>query len=136
MKLDKMKKKVLLVTLEGTSNFGNRLQNYALKQVIESSGFYVDNMMIRTDVLSLKLALRNYIKTVLVHCGMREHQTSFSKSKRKEKFLKFNKKYLSNCVYMPTNEVQLRNWDSYAFAVTGSDQVWHNWHFQDILFLH
>ena len=123
---------ILLVSLEGTSNFGNRLQHYALQHAIESIGYPVENLMVRTANPISKLQLRNGVKTLLTCCGMKKYRISLSKSKRKERLIDFNNRFLSHGIRVPANELQHRSWDGYAFAVTGSDQVWHNWHFQDI----
>ena len=127
-----MANKILLVSLEGTSNFGNRLQHYALQHEIKSCGYTVDNLMVRTNVPVLRVKLKKNVKILLICCGMKKFINSLSTSKRQIRFLDFNNRYLSGCVRMHAQEVQRRNWDAYAFAVTGSDQVWHNWHFHDI----
>ena len=41
-KFDNFNKKVLLITLYGNFNFGNKLQNYALQEIIKKFGFDVE----------------------------------------------------------------------------------------------
>lgn len=119
---------VLLVTLEGTHNFGNRLQHYALQQAIKSCGCNVGSLMVKPVPNLSDSKVKNAVKTVLAVCGIRRYKIHTSKSGRTAKFLAFNARRLTNVVRMPIDEVRRANWDDYAFVVTGSDQVWHNWH--------
>ena len=124
--------KVILVTLEGTQNFGNRLQHYALQQAIKDCKSSVGSLMVRPIPTVAKTKVKTAIKSILAMCGIRRYKAGVSQGKRTLKFLGFNKQYISNTVYMPVNEVRQTDWSSYAFAVTGSDQVWHNWHAKSI----
>ena len=119
---------VLLVTLEGTQNFGNRLQHYALQQVIKSCGCNVGSLMVKPVLKLSNSKVKHAVKTILAISGIRRYKILAGKSGRIVKFLVFNTQYLTNVVRMPVDEVRRANWDDYAFAVTGSDQVWHNWH--------
>ena len=122
------KNKVLLVTLEGTSNFGNRLQHYALQHTIESLGFTIDNLMVRDHQSLKEVKFKNSIKYFLSRCGLKKYLNGLSQGRRAVKLINFNKRFLTNMLRMRSDEVFKRNWSEYSFAVTGSDQVWHNWH--------
>lgn len=124
-----MVNKVILVTLEGTFNFGNRLQHYALQTAIEKLGYEVDSLMVKpAPASSAKTKAKNAVKRFLVSVGMKRYIQNLSANARTVKLLSFNNQYLHRTVRMPVDEVRRANWDDYAFAVTGSDQVWHNWH--------
>ena len=128
-----MVNKVILVTPEGTHNFGNRLQHYALQQTLEGCGCYVGSLIVRQLPKSKKMRIKNAVKSILVMCGIRRYKTSVGQGKRTVKFLAFNKRYITNVVRMPVDEVRQTDWSSYfSYAVTGSDQVWHNWHNKSI----
>ena len=63
-------KRILLVTLYDETNYGNRLQNYALQTTLSNMGYSVDNLVVkqmaRTNAVErTKLA----IKHILVACG-------------------------------------------------------------------
>ena len=120
------KKGVLLITLVGTFNFGNRLQHYALQQTIEQCDCEVFNLMEPQE--RINRSVKKHIKYLLAHCGVRKYIPVVSKKKRTKKFLRFNERYLPHTIFMPTEEVRRTDWSSYSCAVTGSDQVWHNWH--------
>ena len=51
-------KKVAIITLYGNSNFGNKLQNYAVQETLKKYDFSVDNI-INTPCLNNK---KKYIK--------------------------------------------------------------------------
>ena len=119
--------KVILVTLEGTHNFGNRLQHYALQHAVEKCGCNVINLMVRPIPMYTKTQVKSAVKSIFVMCGIRRYRTSISQDKRTIKFLAFDKQHITNIVRMSVDEVRQTDWSSYAFAITGSDQVWHNW---------
>jgi hypothetical protein len=121
-------KKILVVTLEGTKNFGNRLQHYALQQVVKNCGCDVGSLMVRPAPVYKKTKIINMVKSIFLICGIRKYRGSVSQGKRTEKFLAFNKQYITNAVNLPVGKVRRADWDSYSFVITGSDQVWHNWH--------
>lgn len=124
-----MSNKILLITLVGTFNFGNRLQHYALQTAIERLGYEVDSLTVRPLPTALfKQKVKNVVKSVLVRSGFRRYQHTLSRSRRTEGCLEFNSRYLKNMVYMPVEQVPEADWSDYSCAVTGSDQVWHNWH--------
>lgn len=124
-----MKEKILLVTLEGLINFGNRLQHYALQTAIEKCGFQVNSLMVkRQPVVSIKTKLKRMIKKTFAFFGNKKMIYSLSKEDRAERFIDFNNKHIHNAIHISVDQVRCFNWEEYAFAVTGSDQVWHNWH--------
>ena len=84
--------------------------------------------MVKPIPISANMKAKNAVKSFLSTCGIKKYRISASKGKRTVKFLAFNARHLTNIVRMPIDEVRRANWDDYAFAVTGSDQVWHNWH--------
>lgn len=100
-----MNNKVMLVTLEGTHNFGNRLQHYALQHAIEKCGCNVVNLMVRPIPTVAKTKVKNAVKSILAMCGIRRYRTSVGQGKRTVKFLAFDKQYITNIVRMPVDEV-------------------------------
>ena len=118
-------KKILLVSIVGTKNFGNRLQQYALQRVIEDMGFRVDLLIKRP--LRLMFSIRGTMKSWLrnpVRRASREKK-DISTARRTNKFLKAKKLFYKNCVLVPEFFLQKKNWSAYEYAVVGSDQVWH-----------
>lgn len=110
-------KRIAIVTItNGGSNFGNRLQNYALQTVLERLGhkpetIFTANIIRRSLLLSrLRWAVRSVIK----------------RTKRQYYFDSFNKRYIRparRIRYQTLNDGDFST-DGYDAAITGSDQVW------------
>ena len=120
-----MKKSILLITLFDVHNFGNRLQHYALQSAIESLGFTVDSLTINPKPAPVKKRVKDRIKAFLGICGVNRFQAI---RQRKKNFKRFNEQFITRILRIKPDQLQSSDWCSYAFAVTGSDQVWHNWH--------
>lgn len=119
-------KKVLLVTLQG-DNIGNRLQNYALQKTLQKLDCEVHTPIYDLIELSTyKLKLKFIIKCLLGKLKIQKFKPYLYRYKRVKKYKDFNNKYISNMFH--TNFYSIFNSkNDYDYAVTGSDQVWHNW---------
>ncbi len=118
-----MKKKVLLVTIQDFKNFGNRLQNYALTHIVEGIGYDVENLTVDKD----KKKIRDLIISTLSFFGVKKVRTAYSIQKRKDACIAFSDKYIGRRLFLPQNKLEKMDYDSFCAAITGSDQVWHNW---------
>lgn len=129
-------KKIAIVTLNGTANYGNRLQNYALQKILEDEGYEADTLVLDfPETESRAEKLRRLIKLV-----MQETITSFigkvqqqiferkypqMKADRKAVFSAFTEKYIHVRVTAEGNEEALKQLGKeYDFYIAGSDQVW------------
>ena len=106
-----MSGKILLVTLCSVNNYGNVLQHYALTKKLEDMGFEVHH-----------------------HFGASGYKMPPEKDVRKiareERFKNYQDKFTLKKIFLTFGETVNADksmWDEYDFAVTGSDQVWHNW---------
>ena len=107
-----MKKKIAIVTIQST-NFGNRLQNYALQEVLLSLGYSVETLKRvppTSNMDKVKLLPREVIQYIL--------NTKASKFKKFNKFIIFSKQY----VYKDRVSDNLKN--MYDYFIAGSDQIW------------
>lgn len=121
-------KKILLVTLQGNFNFGNRLQNYALQTVLERMGASVDSLTTSNETWRLtKIRIRNLLNYFQAYF-FKHDWSSYSSLRRTIKCIKFSKKYIPGLRYVPINRIQQTDWTIYDCVVAGSDQIWHNWH--------
>ena len=119
--------KVLLITLWGNSNFGNRLQLIALKRIIEQFGIVVE--CVPNDVTKNENRLKNNIKFVLGKYGMDKYKLIYLRKAREKALKKSSSKYIipqTKCVHNFIIPSELNERD-YIAAVVGSDQVWHRW---------
>lgn len=121
-----------MVTIQNNSNFGNRLQNYALQTVIEGLGHTVDNLTL-SDIPLAKMELsnsqkiKNAIRKGLVCLGIRKFRANVSLWERKSRCMQFSQKYIHHYLTLSRSQTDHYDFGKYDFAVTGSDQVWHNW---------
>lgn len=114
-------KRAAIVTLYGNSNFGNKLQNYALQEVLKKNGLNVETLKLSNsnfDKTNIKL-LNNIISIIL---NFYRNNIVISKY-RNSNFRKFKNNYLND-----TNKyVYYRNLKNiskkYDYFIVGSDQV-------------
>ena len=114
--IEKNEIRVGIVTTYGETNYGNKLQNYALKKVLNNYGCKVDTI-IRAGGLSKK------IKNIAIQMPKINRVLLYRKmsSIKREKIAPFSKKYLSTRLIKGDLTTLNANYDSY---ITGSDQVW------------
>ena len=141
---------ILLVTFQyaGSLNYGNRLQNYALQEVLKSLGFRVDNLCAdcfanNHDFVFYKkkivVELKNIVKRLLAALGVKKYvkwlkdvraqplRTLKHEKFRARPFYVFDDKYIDGKIFFEGHEVFAQDksyWDKYDYAVTGSDVVW------------
>lgn len=119
--------KSLIITLTGNYNYGNRLQNYALQQVMKLNGVEVEtfnNIHINQETIRIKkqIAPKNLRRLIR---GIKERiipkkETNLESKKAREKQIKaFTDKYIKM-----SNKTKNELMDSYDYAILGSDQIW------------
>jgi hypothetical protein len=129
-------KHVLLVTLFD-DNYGNRLQNYALQTVIENQGFEVTNAIQPrpTDTNSKLSRVKNLAVDFLALCGLEQYKKKRNirviRGIRSDNFYEFNRKYIKKMIPIQYNNYAALDLEKFDYAITGSDQVWHNWDHAD-----
>lgn len=111
------KKSVAVITLPGSFNYGNRLQNYAVTMIYESLGYRVDTLQI-AERFNLVRQLECFARKVLgrTYSSPEDNMTS----QRRAAFERFD----SN-IQMRTIDYDLKRLaDEYDYFSVGSDQVW------------
>ncbi|MGO2083601.1 polysaccharide pyruvyl transferase family protein [Vagococcus sp.] len=129
-----MKEKVAICTINDNNNYGNRLQNYALQEVIKSLGYEVKTIknnytkqekviekIISRDIL---FKLKRKIKKMVKKDNEENVELKKNNKLRKEKFDSFTKNYILEY----EKSIEKKNIES-AYNevntfVVGSDQVW------------
>lgn len=117
-----MKENVLLVSLWGNYNYGNKLQSFALKTIIQEMGYSVT--VVKHDEPKLRLKTR-VKKTVHMLIGRKEIVEPRSIIREKY-FEDFTREYVDEEIMVENFDANHINPNSYYAAVVGSDQVWHN----------
>lgn len=131
--------KVAILTLNGYFNYGNRLQNYALQEVVKDLGFEVETVINDTKYYS-QINLYNKEKTILQKINKFNFLEYYKKVNRKignylyknklnqqrtQIFREFTFLYIKETNF----SISLKNIpkdlsNSYDYFITGSDQVW------------
>lgn len=114
-------KKIGIVTLNGYFNYGNRLQNYALQETLNSLGFSVQTIRFNRD------RKKNYYKSYLMK--IKKLVTSPSaysiEKKRHEIFIDFSNEYIVETERIFNMDDDLTSLNSeFDYFIVGSDQVW------------
>lgn len=125
-------KKIVIVTLFDDNNIGNRLQNYALQQVLLKEGLDVtvlDNGY--TTSPKLKETIKYYVKGF---CGIfgfekfkKQYQKYISNKRKRNANFKFDKNNIKEIIKITNEQAFQKDWSKYDLAVAGSDQIWHKW---------
>lgn len=126
------KKKVLIVTLFDDNNIGNRLQNYALQQILLSRGTEVTVLNNGyTTRPTLKMTIKTTIQSILGMFGYNEYKSKYKlyisnerKRKANERFDNYN---IRNIMIVKNEEAFHMDWSKFDAAIAGSDQIWHKW---------
>ena len=132
-------KKIGIVTLPGYFNYGNRLQNYALQEILKRYSKEVETLVIpniSTNSTNSR-GTKYYIKKLFSQPLSKTSKAFASKIKgktkkflnkdilneRERRFKEFSQNYIKerhfNSLY-EINEIS----DEFDYVVTGSDQVW------------
>lgn len=122
MKLD-IKNRILIVSLWGNYNYGNKLQSYALNRVLEKLGY--STVIAMHDIP--KRSFKSKIKSLFIKGQMKEDIKSLNKD-RENKFKEFSNNYIEECIEINNFNTQGIDPKKYLAAVVGSDQVWRNWY--------
>jgi len=114
-------KKVGIVTLNGYINHGNRLQNYALKTVMESLDF--DVYTIRFARLQRRKKFRLFLAKIKMWVISPRRQ--WLERKRVKLFYRFSEQFLAETdkEFFLDDDLSALN-RQFDFLVVGSDQVW------------
>lgn len=144
--------RILIVTLVDHSNYGNRLQNYALEHLMiqmpvdVASGLQIFSK--ERSIACAKTMWARRIKSILplglfrVLIALADHSITFGtkpEKKREARMQSFSKEYLHPLpkLYMKKDQdLEKKLADRYDYYIAGSDQVWNPiWAGQDYHFL-
>lgn len=110
--------KIGLVTIAHGQNYGNRLQNYAIQNILEKRGHTVETIRHPYYGFSIFVKIRIYIKKLI--------RIKYTKEARRiEKFNRFNSKYIKfSKFYVDSGNVNKEISNYYDAFLCGSDQIW------------
>lgn len=111
-------KKVAIITINNTNNYGNRLQNYAVQQIIEKLNYKAETIENFNNVHNyigvIKQKIKNTLKRIL----------PLQRFKRYQHFSKFEKNIKKSKFIIYGNKINNKMDNYYDYYTVGSDQVW------------
>ncbi len=110
-------------------NYGTRLQNFALTEVLKELNITPITIYIIGDKIKLKQLIINKLKNVMTYLPIVTYRQKAWKNevKKKEVFCQFNELLnLKKIDYDQLDNIDFKD----AFAIAGSDQIWSPNHFQ------
>lgn len=128
------KSKIGIITLHGYFNYGNRLQNNALKYTIEKLGYEVDTVIIESDKneesterfksLTFKKIVRALSRRIIPSKRKERSEEIKITKERTQYFKEYSERNLSEKTNNLSSENSQKFIDGYSYFITGSDQVW------------
>lgn len=128
--MNEMRKTAAIISLYGNSNFGNKLQNYAVQEVLKAEGVDTINIINvpclnnrNVDYLNvLKFNLKGFIRLVSSGDKLTSCVDPKDPAERKRNFMEFNKRIDNSKHFFSFS--RLREFDKYDYYFVGSDQIW------------
>ena len=119
--------KVSIVSLYGYFNYGNRLQNYAVQEILKGLGCNTTVIYIQTIKERIREQLKRFYFSKAVGILIRPEPVLKNKYIRQKIFEDFNKKNILTKRYTAIDKI-----DDADFFVLGSDQVWNPKRYNDV----
>lgn len=129
--------KVGIITLNGYVNYGNRLQNYALQEVIKTLGFKCETIIDKsyTDKTYIIKNERNKVKNLFsrdirqiyskLNNIINKNKINNIKLERINKFKNFSMEYINETDFsIEKGNINNELEKQYEYLVAGSDQIW------------
>lgn len=110
-------KKIGILTINDNNNYGNRLQNYAVQQVLRKKEFLVETIINTTRINKNMPKWKSLLKNI-------KFRLKCKTNPRKKYFDRFNKNINFSKVKINYKKIPKNINDKYDYFVTGSDQVW------------
>lgn len=125
-------KTIGIVTLYGNNNIGNKLQNFAVQEILKKRGFAPKTIVSEVErelPFFSMIRLKLFIKNTLIKIGVRSGELKFYAldRERERRFEEFSNKYLDLGEEVNIHSLPADFGNAYDYFITGSDQVWHNW---------
>lgn len=118
-----MSKKVAIITITELDNFGNRLQNYALQEILKDLGCSVETIH---NFINYKYMRNLKFKAKKIAVGiLKKRKNYISEILKKVRFERFDKKYFAfSKDYSTFDYISPNINEHYDYFVAGSDQIW------------
>lgn len=131
--IEKNMKKILSVTIWDYTNFGNRLQAYALNSLLQKDmGCEVYNLVYGFYEPADR-KIKSIVKNIMGCLGVSRFRHLRTERIRYKSNLTWSQEHFTRQIPIGNRyeRLQKQDFSKYDFVITGSDQVWHNWDRQD-----
>ena len=122
--------KVAIITLFGVTNIGNRLQNYAVQELLKARGCQASTLMYEfcDEEGSISYRFKVFLQSLLIRSGIYNSYFFLRYYKKAPKMVlleEFNRKYvnLTRKYYFKTSRMSKYK-DDFDYYCVGSDQIW------------
>lgn len=118
-------KKAGILTITDGANYGNRLQNYAMQELLSSLDLDVETIQRKTPRDKNGISLLKYLAKQHIKRMIGRNTTDFALRERKHRFSEFNRTYIrfSN-ICLSNNQAPDYLKNQYDYFICGSDQIW------------
>lgn len=120
--------RVAIITFTSGFNYGNRLQNYAVQELLRELELFPQTIR---DDMGRFIGIKRLVKDIVSPIYRLFRYAKISKLtewERKSAFERFNRKYINMSNYSIFQKKFMNHVDNFDYFVVGSDQVW-NPHF-------
>ena len=124
--------KIAIVTLYSDNNIGNKLQNFAVQEILKKRGLeprtIISELEEKQSVLNSR-KIKLFLIDLFIFIGIKGKKLErYALDKRREsRFKRFSQDYLTLGEKIDIYEIDPSFSKSYDYFIVGSDQVWHNW---------
>ena len=126
-------KKAAIISLYGNENYGNKLQNYAVQEILKQQNLEVDNIInipllnnknvdLKTKVQRIKFFLKAIVKKHFNNIDCYSCIDESDTMEKQKNFLEFNNKIHNTKRFFSFYKID--EFDKYDYYFVGSDQVW------------
>lgn len=119
--------KASIVSLFGFFNYGNRLQSYAVQEIIRKMGLQTQVIYVQSNMIQLKKIIMYLIFETRLYRILPNAQKRERAYQRGKAFRTFNKKYISTKRYSDICKIEDAD-----YFILGSDQVWNPKRYNDV----
>lgn len=109
-----------IITITTGENYGNRLQNYAVQELLKKNGIVAET--IHKTKYAFDAEMPSYIRKLKLKRFLRYHLTK--EEARRLNFYRFTKRYIDRSKYVIRENAPQGLNEAYDVFVAGSDQVW------------
>lgn len=110
-------KKVGIITLQGLYNYGNRLQNYAVQEIVKKYGYEAESIQLEGSLMEKKRKFISFFAESRV-------TNTFRYFIRFYNFWNFNCKYIKLKHFSINEKTISKIAKRYAYLALGGDQIW------------